>query len=136
MDCKSIPEHNRSGDLADGENVVVPAAVEGGGLGVGDEDPIDAVAGLEALEVCELEGGPAGLGKTLVVPDGAESGDFGDDGCIFQGVGERASLSQCAEAVVVLAWGVEAKSWRWAKNMAPLTMRRKIAQRRMRALKR
>ena len=42
---------NRSGDLADGEGGVVPVAVEGDGLGIGDEDPIDAELGFEALEV-------------------------------------------------------------------------------------
>ena len=49
-------------DLAHGEGVVVPMAVEGGGLGVGDEDPVDAEAGFEALEVGDLELRPAVLG--------------------------------------------------------------------------
>ena len=76
-------------------------------MGQGDEDPIDAEAGLQALEVCELEVGPAGLGLSLLFPDGAELGDFGDDRGVFDGVGQRAALGEGAEAVIVLAWGFE-----------------------------
>ena len=85
----------------------MPMAVEGGRLGVGDEDPIDAEAELEALEVGELEVGPAGLGLSLLFPEGAELGDFGDDRGVFDGVSEGASLGKGAEAVIVLAWGFE-----------------------------
>ena len=46
----------------------MPVAVEGGGLGVGDEDPIDAEAGLEAFEVGELELGPAIEALSLFLP--------------------------------------------------------------------
>ena len=92
-------------DLADGEGVVVPVAIEGYGHGIGDEDPIDAEAGFEALKIRELELGPAGLGESLFLPGGAELWDFGDDRCVLDGVSEGASFGQRPEAMIVLAGG-------------------------------
>ena len=90
-------------DLADGEGVVVPMAVERGGLGIRDEDPVDAEAGLEALEIGELEVGPTGFGQSLLFPSGAELGRFGDDRGVFYGVSEGAALGESAEAVEIFS---------------------------------
>jgi len=81
----------------------VPVAVEGGRLGVGDEDPVDAEAGLEALEVGELEVGPAFEGLSLLFPCRAELRHFGDYGGVFDGVGKGAAFGESAESVIVLA---------------------------------
>jgi len=59
---------------------------------IGDQHPVHAELGIQALEVGKAKVFPSLLGFELAIPDRTEFGNLGDDRRILDGIGELAAL--------------------------------------------
>src|SRR5580692_10585536 len=88
---------------ADSKRLVVPTAIEPLRLRIGNKSPRHVILRFEPFEVGQGEIAKASLRLELIGPGLTKLGHHGNNGSVFHCVSQRASFSQRAEAMKILA---------------------------------